>query len=190
MTESLRVLVISDDDDLTGPLAAILRRAGHRVGVNGTTGGIVDLQGTTPPDALFLDHDISPGPRTMILDLLEPHAGPTSFPLLILGGGPSPTVPRGWHEDAWMSLGRPPAATEVLAGLSALKRLAFYRPYRDLVHSLSQPFTTLHALSGTLSKTSPADEAARRTIERLGVEAEKLMSLMEEFQRTRAAIKS
>ena len=89
-----------------------------------------------------------------------------------------------------MSLGRPPAATEVLAGLSALKRLAFYRPYRDLVHSLSQPVTTLHALSGTLSKTSPADEAARRTIERLGVEAEKLMSLMEEFQRTRAAIKS
>ena len=62
--------------------------------------------------------------------------------------------------------------------------MVFYRRYRDLVHDLSQPVTTLHALSRGLAKVQVADETSRRTVERLVQEAERLMTLLENFQRS------
>jgi hypothetical protein len=118
---------------------------------------------------------------------LDGHGGPRSFPLLILGGGAQPPVPRGWHEDAWMSLPRPPEVGEVLARIAALRRLSFYRPYRDLVHDLSQPVTTLHALSRSIARLPLSDDASRTAVDRLVKEADRLMTLLEEFQRKRAA---
>jgi DNA-binding response OmpR family regulator len=181
---SPRVLVISDDDDVADPLATLLRRSGYRVGVLGGREGVADLQGA-PPDILILDRDLPSHLYQEAVDRLAPHGGRSSFPLLVLGGGPSPPLPRGWHEDAALSLSRPPQPGEVLACLAALRRLAFYRPYRDLVHDLSQSVTTLHALSRMLGRVTTEDEAARQTIERLAGEADRLMTLLEEFQRGR-----
>ena len=61
----------------------------------------------------------------------------------------------------------------------------FYRRYRDLVHDLAQPVTTLHALSRSIARLRPEDETARQEIDRLAVEAERLMVLLETFQRSR-----
>ena len=179
------VLVISEDDDISEPLAALLRRAGYRPGVRGGRDGLEELQGP-PPDALILDRDLSPPQYQAILGRLESFPGRASFPLLILGGGPSPALPRGWHEDAALTVGRPPVPSELQASLLALRRLAFYRLYRDLVHDLSQPVTTLHALSRAVARLGAPDEAARQAIDRLVKEADRLMTLMEEFQRKRA----
>ena len=88
---------------------------------------------------------------------------------------------------AALAVARPPQPGELLASLAALRRLAFYRPYRDLVHDLSQPVTTIHALSRSIARTPPADETARRSVESLLREADRLMSLVEEFQRRRAS---
>ena len=184
MSEGPRVLVISDDDDVSEPLAALLKRAGYRVGVRGGREGIDELEGP-PPDALIVDRDLPRALYDGILGLLEAHPGAASFPLLILGGGVSPPLPRGWHEDAALAVARPPQPGELLASLAALRRLAFYRPYRDLVHDLSQPVTTIHALSRSIARTPPADETARRSVESLLREADRLMSLVEEFQRRR-----
>ncbi len=171
MSEGPRVLVISDDDDVSEPLAALLKRAGYRVGVRGAREGIDELEGP-PPDALIVDRDLPPALYDGILSLLEAHPGAASFPLLILGG---------------LAVARPPQPGELLASLAALRRLAFYRPYRDLVHDLSQPVTTIHALSRSIAQTPPADETARRSVESLLREADRLMSLVEEFQRRRAS---
>ncbi|HKN47892.1 MAG TPA: histidine kinase dimerization/phospho-acceptor domain-containing protein, partial [Candidatus Polarisedimenticolia bacterium] len=62
---------------------------------------------------------------------------------------------------------------------------AFYRPYRDLVHDLSGPVTSIHALSRSLARLAPQGESDRQTIDRLIREADRLMTLMEEFQRAR-----
>ena len=183
--QGTRVLVISDDDDVSEPLEVLLRRAGYRPGVRGGSDGLEELQGE-PPDALILDRDLSPSQYQAILARLEPFAGRAAFPLLILGGGAAPPLPRGWHEDAALPLGRPPHPAEVLASLLALRRLAFYRRYRDLIHDLSQPVTTLHALSRAAARLSVPDEGARQTLDRLVNEADRLMSLLEEFQRKRA----
>ncbi len=179
-----RVLLISDDDDIAGPLAALLRRSGYRVGVRGGQEGVDDLKGAAP-EILILDRDLPSQLYQQVLERLSAHGGRASFPLLVLGGGPSPPLPRGWHEDAALSLSRPPQPGEALACLAALRRLAFYRPYRDLVHDLSQPVTALHALGRTLARVQTEDEAARRTIERLVREADRLMTLLEEFQKRR-----
>ncbi len=184
MTDGPRVLVISDDDDIGEPLAAILRRAGYRVGVRDAARGLEDLKGA-PPEALILDRDMPPSQYAAILEHLEPHQGAASFPLLILGGGDAPALPPRWHEDAVRSIGRPPEPGEVLATLAALRRLAFYRTYRDLVHSLSQPVMTIHALSRTIAGAKLEQDADRQAVERLAHEAERLMTLMEDFQRTR-----
>jgi DNA-binding response OmpR family regulator len=187
MIEGPRVLLISDDDDMAGPLVAILRRAGYRVEARDARLGYEELEGE-PPDALILDRDLPSSGYRKILERLERQPGADSYPLLILGGGGDPSLPRGWHEDAARSVGRPPVPGEVLATLEGLRRLAFYRPYRDLVHSLSQPVMTLHALSRTIGRAAGSQQAPdRETIDRLMHEAERLMSLMEEFQRSRRA---
>ena len=186
MSEGPRLLIVSDDDDVGEPLAAILRRAGYRVGVRDGRTAVADLEGA-PPDAMILDRDLPSAVYREILERLEPRGGDTSFPLLLLGGGDDPSFPGGWHEDAFRSVARPPQAGEILATLASLRRLGFYRPYRALVHSLSQPVMTIHALSRTLAREAGAGGPARETVERLGVEAERLMTLMEEFQRTRRA---
>ena len=179
---STRVLLISEDDDVADPLVEILRRAGYGVLALDGRGGVEALAGG-PPDALILDRDLSPDIFRRALDTLAPHAGRTSFPLVVLGGAPD-AAPAGWHEDAFASLGRPPQPGEILATLAALRRMVFYRRYRDLVHDLSQPVTTLHALSRGLAKVQAADESSRRTVERLVQEAERLMTLLENFQRS------
>jgi DNA-binding response OmpR family regulator len=183
--QGARVLIISDDDDVSEPLETILRRAGYRAGARGGRDGLEELGGT-PPEVLILDRDLPPSQYQAILSRLEAHAGRRSFPLLVLGGGPSTPLPRGWHEDAARPLGRPPQPAEVLASVAALRRLAFYRLYRDLIHDLSQPVTALHALSRSVARIPPPDDAARQALDRLVKEADRLMSLLEEFQRKRA----
>jgi DNA-binding response OmpR family regulator len=191
-----RILLITEDDDVGEPLADLLRRAGYSVVLadGGEETRMLAGGGEGPaasggryPEALILDRDLPVDRYQAILDRLVPRAGPASFPLLVIGGGPKPPVPAGWHEDAYASVSRPPQPAEILATLSALRRLVFYRRYRDLVHDLAQPVMTLHALSQGIAKLEVKDEAARRTIERLVHEAERLMSLMERFQRGRGA---
>jgi DNA-binding response OmpR family regulator len=182
-----RVLIVSDDDDVSEPLRDLLKRAGSRAGLVAGGEGAQQIQGA-PPDVLILDRDLAPSHYQAILARLEAFPGRASFPLIVLGGGPSPPLPRGWHEDAALSVARPPQTGEVLASLAALRRLAFYRLYRDLIHDLSQPVTTLHALSRSIARLDPPDDAARWAIERLAAEADRLMSLLEEFQKRRAEI--
>ncbi len=186
MNDGPRVLVISDDDDVSEPLAILLTRSGYRVGVCSGNEGLEELHGPAP-DAVCLDRDLPESLYQEAIRLLEKHAGRASFPLLILGGGASPVLPRGWHEDAALSIARPPQPGEALARLAALRRLVFYRAYRDLVHDISQPITTIHALTRTIAKSSPGDEAARSAIDLLLKEADRLMTLVEEFQRKKAA---
>jgi DNA-binding response OmpR family regulator len=180
-----RVLVVSDDEDVAEPLRDLLKRAGYRAGLVSGREAPEVLPGA-PPDVLILDRDLAPSQYQAILARLEAFPGRASFPLLILGGGPAPPLPRGWHEDASLSVGRPPEPGEVLASVAALRRLAFYRLYRDLIHDLSQPVTTLHALSRSIARLEPPDDASRQAIERLVAEADRLMTLLEEFQRKRA----
>ncbi len=181
-----RVLVISEDDDVAGPLEALLTRAGYGVDVLDGPEGVVALT-AGPPEILVLDRDLPSEVYEQILDRLAPAAGRSSCPLVILGGGASPRLPQGWHEDAFASLPRPPQTGELLATITGLRRLAFYRRYRDLVHDLSQPVTTLHALSRAIAQLPAADETSRRTVDRMVQEAERLMTLLENFQRGRGA---
>jgi DNA-binding response OmpR family regulator len=189
-----RVLLISEDDDITEPLEEFLRRAGYGVDVADGREAAELLQNRggkdAPgglPDALILDRDLAPDRYQSILDLLAPGAGPASIPLLVLGGGVSPKVPAGWHEDAFASVTRPPQPQEIVATLTFLGRLVLYRRYRDLVHDLAQPVTTLHALSRAIAKLPVEDDAARTKIDLLVREADRLMSLLETFQRSRGA---
>jgi hypothetical protein len=191
-----RILLITEDDDIGEPLEELLRRAGYSVTLASSAEGAAmlaergagaALPGGRYPDALILDRDLPVDRCQRIGDLLAPRAGPASFPLIVIGGGPAPLVPDSWHEDARASVSRPPQPGEILATLSALLRLVFYRRYRDLVHDLAQPVMTLHALGRGLAKLPAPDEAGRLLIERLVRETERLMSLMETFQRGRGA---
>lgn len=186
MSETVRVLLVSDDDDVSEPLAALLERAGYRADALGGREGAQAAR-ESAPDVLILDRDLPQGLYQDVLRALEPRAGTASFPLLVLGGGPSPPLPAGWHEDAALSLSRPPHPGEVLTGVRALLRLGFYRLYRDLVHDLSQPVTAIHALSQSIARATPVEAPARSTVDLLRREADRLMTLMEEFQRRRAA---
>ncbi len=187
MTEGPRILLVSDDDDVAETLAKILRRAGYRVGVSGGREAALDLEGP-PPDLLILDRDLPSELYRNTIGLLESRQGRASFPLVILGGGDSPPVPRGWHEDAWRSLPRPPQSGEALATVAALLRLGFYRPYRDLVHDLAGPVTSIHALARSLAGMPPAGQEIRRDLDLLVRQADRLMALLEEFQRARAGL--
>jgi CheY-like chemotaxis protein len=185
-----RVLLISEDDDITEPLEAFLKRTGYAVEVaDGKDAGVmlgdsaIGAAAGGFPDALILDRDLAPDRYQTILDLLAPRAGAASIPLLVLGGGASPRLPAGWHEDASASVSRPPQPGEIAAALALLRRLVFYRRYRDLVHDLAQPVTALHALSRGIANIPVENDAARTTIERLVREADRLMSLLESFQR-------
>jgi DNA-binding response OmpR family regulator len=186
-----RVLLLSEDDDVTGPLALVLERAGYAVRVEEGRGAVEALADSArdpaarPFDALILDRDLPPEQHARLLELLAPFAGRGSFPLLVLGGGPQPDVPKGWHEDAFVSVSKPLQTGEILSTLALLRRLVSYRRYRDLVHDLSQPVMTIHALSRSIAKIPVKDEAARKAIERFALEAERLMSLVEAFQRGR-----
>jgi DNA-binding response OmpR family regulator len=190
MNEGRRVLLVSDDDDVSGPLTGILARAGYRVVPLDSREAGRELAGQElagpPPDALILDRDLPAGRYQEIIRLLERHRGRASFPLLILGGGPSPALPDGWHEDAWRSIGRPPEPGEALATIAALLRLGFYRAYRDLVHDLAGPVTSIHALTRSIVKTPPTDQETRRTMDLLVKETDRLMSLLSEFQKKAA----
>ncbi|MGH9749644.1 MAG: hypothetical protein ACRD6R_06955, partial [Candidatus Polarisedimenticolia bacterium] len=183
------VLVLSEDDDVAGPVDSLLRAEGHRVGVFGGREGLEELRAALP-DLLVLDRDLAPDTLRSVAGLLEPRAGRASFPVLALGRGKEGAasgLPAGWHEDASLTLGRPPAPGELRAGVAALLRFAFYRPYRDLVHDLSQPVTAIHALVRNLARPQAAPvEGVRPPLERLQIEVERLMTLMEEFQRRRA----
>ncbi len=181
-----RVLVISEDDDVAGPLEALLKRAGYGVQALGGREGVEALaEGAI--EIVVLDRDLPGEIYEQILDRLASSAGRASRPLVILGGGASPRLPPGWHEDAFASLPRPPQTGEILATIAGLRRLVFYRRYRDLVHDLSQPVTTLHALSRAVARLPAADDASRNAVDRLVQEAERLMTLLETFQRGRGA---
>ena len=179
-----RVLVVSEDDDVCAPLETLLRRAGYAVEILDARQGVLALA-EGRPDVLVLDRDLPPDVYEQILDRLAPSAGRASCPLVILGGGASPRLPKDWHEDAFATVARPPGPGEIVATIAGLRRLVFYRRYRDLVHDLSQPVTTLHALSRSLAKRPPDDEASRTLVDRLVQEAERLMTLLETFQRGR-----
>ncbi len=64
-------------------------------------------------------------------------------------------------------------------------RLASYLTYRTLVHDVSQPVTSIHALSRALGRETPADDSRRARIDSLMAESERLLSLLEAFQRSR-----
>jgi len=179
-----RVLIVSEDDDMCAPLETLLRRAGYGVGIVDGREGVLALA-VDRPDVLVLDRDLPPDVHEQILERLASSAGRSSCPLVVIGGGASPRLPKDWHEDAFASVARPPDPGEMLATIAGLRRLAFYRRYRDLVHDLSQPVTTLHALSRTLAKRPPEDGTTRDVVERLVEEAERLMTLLETFQRGR-----
>jgi DNA-binding NtrC family response regulator len=188
-----RVLLISEDDDITDPLEAFLARSGYAIEVaDGREAATLLREVVTEaaigrlPEALILDRDLAPDRYQTILDLLAPNGGPASFPLLVMGGGAVPRVPPGWHEDAFASVSRPPQPGEIAATLALLRRLMFYRRYRDLVHDLAQPVTALHALSRGLAGMPGLDDGARTRMERLVREADRLMSLLETFQRGRS----
>jgi len=181
-----RVLVVSEDDDVAAPLAALLRRGGYAVETLGGRDGALALA-EGPPDVLVLDRDLPQETYERIFDRLAPHAGRTSFPLVILGGGASSRPPQGWHEDAFALLPRPPQTGEILASIAALRRLVFYRRYRDLVHDLSQPVMTIHALSRAIARLPAPDEASRKSMDRFVQETERLMTLLEDFQRGRGS---
>ena len=187
-----RVLLISEDDDIADPLESFLARSGYAVEVADGREAAALLRDATAeaatgglPDAIVLDRDLAPDRYQTILDLLAPKGGPASFPFLVLGGCTAPRVPPGWHEDAFASVSRPPQTGEITATLALLHRLAFYRRYRDLVHDLAQPVTALHALTRGLAGMPGLDEGARTRMERLAREADRLMSLLENFQRGR-----
>jgi len=189
MNEAGTVLVITDDDDVAAPLADLLRRAGERAAIEPSRSLSRALPGA-PGVAIILDRDIPAARYTEALEKLESVSEAVSRPLLLLGAGPGgapPPLPRGWHEDAWAAVSRPPHPGEILTGLHLLRRLAFYRGCRALVHDLSQPATAIHALSRTVAAAIPPDDARREAADRLAREAERLMSLMETFQRTRSA---
>src|SRR5258706_13653667 len=111
MNERPAVLLVSDDDDVSETLAAVLKRAGYRVGPSGSREAAEDLAGP-PPDALILDRDIPADRYQQVIATLEIRPGRGSLPLGILRGGASPSLPRGWHEDPWRSRSRPPQAGE------------------------------------------------------------------------------
>ncbi|MBI1949763.1 MAG: hypothetical protein HYS34_00170 [Acidobacteria bacterium] len=180
-----RVLLISEDDDIADPLAAILTRAGYAVEALDGRGGVEALAGI-PPDVLILDRDLSSETYRLAMDRLAPHAGRASFPLVVLGSGAPAAPPPGWHEDAFAAVARPPQPGEIVPTLAGLRRMVFYRRYRDLVHDLSQPVTTLHALSRSLAGMPAAGDASRRAVDRLVQETERLMTLLENFQRGRS----
>lgn len=182
---SRRVLIVTEDDDVGDPLETLLRRAGCAVESAGGADGAAILR-SGAPDALILDQDLPRDRYQAILEAIAPNVGAASFPLLILGGGAAPALPEGWHEDAWRSVARPPQPGEIVTALALLERLSFYRRYRVLVHDLAQPVTTLHALSRTLARHPPDDESARQSLDLLGREADRLMTLLENFQRNRA----
>ena len=187
MDQGHRVLLISDDDDVAETLATLLRRDGHRVDHSRSEAGADALAGP-PPDVLILDHDLPPARYREVLDLIGSRTGDASIPLLLLGdsrAGQSLAPPPGWHEDAWMIVPRPPHPGELSRCVTALLRLAFYRGYRTLVHDLSQPATAIHALSRRILKACPEGDPGRDAAEHLAREAERLMSLMETFQRNR-----
>jgi hypothetical protein len=187
--EGPRVLLLSDDDDVAAPVIEGLRRAGCRVGHAGSGEATGALEGP-PPDLLIVDRDLPAGLRRLIGERLARQGPQEMFPVILLGAPPAGAgdpLPRDWHEDARMVLSRPPQPGEAAIAARALLRLAFYRRYRDLVHDLSQPVTVLHALSGTLAREVAADSPHRDRVARLHDEIEKMMQLMEQFQRRRAA---
>lgn len=191
MAEGPLILLVSDDDGLSATLAATLDRYGYRLDRSGGAGAGEILKGTTP-EVLILDGTIHPESRRDLLELLETRAGRASLPLLVLTPpdveDPFSLIPGNWHEDAYWVLSHPPQAGEILTSIAALRRLAFYRTYRALVHDLSQPVTILHALSRSLDRAVPEGDDRRDLVERLTREAERLMTLMESFQRGKAGL--
>jgi DNA-binding response OmpR family regulator len=186
MPGGARVVLLSDDDDLARPLVDVLRRAGHRAETAGGRDAAAALA-AGDPDLLVLDRDLHAAEQQSIHALLEGRGARESFPLLVLGSKGTPDwPPSGWHEDACLVLPRPPVPAAFEAAAASLLRLAFYRPYRDLVHDLAQPVTAIHALGRSAAKIPLADDASRQTMERLMKEAERLMTLLSDFQRRRA----
>ncbi len=190
MNEGPRVLLVSDDDDVTQPVVVALRRAGYRVGQSASREAPDDLDGP-PPDVLIVDRDLPAETRRRLGERLAKHAGRDSFPLILLGSPAKEEidfVPSDWHEDTRIDLPRPAHPGEVLTAVRAILRLSFYRAYRDLVHDLSQPVTVMHALSDSLARDVAADAPHHDRVMRLRDEAERMLSLMERFQRSQAAL--
>jgi len=188
VNEGPRVLLVSDDDDVAQPVVAALRRAGYRVGEAASREAPDDLDGALP-DVLIIDRDLPAEARRRLAERLASHAGRNAFPLILLGdtaSRESDFVPADWHEDAVIVLPRPAHPGEVVTAVRALLRLSFYRTYRDLVHDLSQPVTVLHALSGALARDVPAGAPHHDRVLRLHGEVERMLSLMERFQRSQA----
>lgn len=187
MRSGARILLVSEDDDVAGPILALLRRAGHRAEILDGRSAAAALA-SEPPDLLVLDRDLDSGRHRAIADQLTRHPERDSFPLLVLGRKGTPAYPPpNWHEDACLVLARPPDPGLFEASVETLLRLAFYRAYRDLVHDLAQPVTAIHALSRTVAKIEVPEGPPRQAIDRLEREAERLMSLLEDFQRRGAS---
>jgi DNA-binding response OmpR family regulator len=188
MNEGPSVLLVSDDDDVAQPLVVALLRAGYRVGQAGSREAPDDLDGALP-DVLIVDRDLPAEARRQLGERLTRHAGRNAFPLILIGDTVSKErdfVPADWHEDAVIVLPRPAHPGEVVTAVRAILRLSFYRTYRDLVHDLSQPVTVLHALSGALARDIPAGAPHHDRVMLLHDEVERMLSLMERFQRSRA----
>src|SRR5436309_957646 len=97
----------SEDDDMCGARETLLRRAGYGVGMVGGREGVLALA-VDRPDVLVLDRDLPPDVHEQILERLASSAGRSSCPLVVIGGGASPRLPKDWHEDAFASVARPP----------------------------------------------------------------------------------
>jgi len=189
VNESARVLLISDDDDVSDPVVLALRRAGYRVGRSGSLTAADELEGSVP-DVLIVDRDLPLEVRRQLGVCLTRRAGRDALPLILLGDAAKREedfVPADWHEDSLIVLSRPADPGAVVVAVRAILRLSFYRTYRDLVHDLSQPMTVLHALSDGLAREVPEGAPHHDRVTRLRDEAERMLSLMERFQRSQAA---
>jgi len=188
VNEGGRILLVSDDDDVVEPVVLTLRRSGYRAGQVGSREAADELDGSVP-DVLIIDRDLPLEVRRQLGERLSRHTPRDTLSLILLGDAAKKDdlVPADWHEDALIVLSRPADPGAVVVAVRAILRLSFYRAYRDLVHDLSQPVTVLHALSDGLARDVSRDAPHHDRVMRLREEAERMLSLMERFQRSQAA---
>jgi DNA-binding response OmpR family regulator len=79
VSEGARILIISDHDEVTGPLTETLRRTGYRVEISSSRDGPEELRATRPDLLIVDDHQPAPS-RLEIRRVLQEYAEGDSTP--------------------------------------------------------------------------------------------------------------